>query len=38
VHGLVEKHCAKMKTLAPLIIDSNGMTGQLEITPYLNEN
>jgi radical SAM protein with 4Fe4S-binding SPASM domain len=38
VHGLVEKHCAKMKTLAPLIIESNNMTGMMEITPYLNEN
>jgi hypothetical protein len=38
VHGLVEKHCAKMKTLAPLIIESNNMTDMLEITPYLNEN
>jgi len=36
-HGLVEKHCSKMKTLAPLIIESNNMTGKLEPTPYVNE-
>jgi radical SAM protein with 4Fe4S-binding SPASM domain len=37
-HGLVETHCAKMKTLAPLIIESNNMTEVLDLTPYVNEN
>jgi radical SAM protein with 4Fe4S-binding SPASM domain len=37
-HGLVEKHCAKMKTLAPAIIESNNMTGVLDPTPYVNED
>lgn len=36
--GLVEHHCQKMKRLAPDIIEANGMTGQLEPTPYVNES
>lgn len=36
--GLVETHCAKMKTLAPKIIDINGLTGKVEPTPYVKEN
>lgn len=35
--GQVEKHCIKMKTLAPRIIELNGLTGLVEITPYVNE-
>lgn len=38
VHGLVERHCSKMKQLAPAIIEANGMTGILEPTPYENED
>lgn len=36
--GLVEQHCKKMKSLAPRIIDANGMTGLLEPTPYEDES
>lgn len=36
--GLVETHCQKMKALAPDIIEINGLTGQLEPTPYVNES
>lgn len=36
--GLVEKHCYKMKQLAPEIIEANGMTGQLIPTPYVDES
>jgi radical SAM protein with 4Fe4S-binding SPASM domain len=36
-HGMVEVHCAKMKTLAPAIIEANGMTGQLTPTEYVRE-
>ena len=36
--GLVERHCSKMKTLAPAIIEINGMTGVLEPTPYVDES
>jgi len=36
--GLVEQHCRKMKTLAPKIIEANGLTGQLIPTPYVNED
>jgi radical SAM protein with 4Fe4S-binding SPASM domain len=36
-YGLVEKHCVKMKALAPDIIESNNMSGVLEVTPYVNE-
>lgn len=36
-HDLVEEHCSKMKLLAPDIIESNGMTGILEPTPYVRE-
>lgn len=35
--GLTEAHCKKMKTLAPEIIEANGLTGRLELTPYVNE-
>lgn len=37
-NGLVERHCKKMKTLAPDIIEANGLTGKLVPTPYVNEN
>jgi radical SAM protein with 4Fe4S-binding SPASM domain len=36
-YNLVESHCSKMKMLAPAIIESNGMTGQLIPTEYVNE-
>ncbi|MGA1049500.1 MAG: hypothetical protein ACO3UU_15965, partial [Minisyncoccia bacterium] len=36
-HGLVEYHCSTMKKLAPDIIESNGLTGILEPTEYVNE-
>jgi radical SAM protein with 4Fe4S-binding SPASM domain len=36
-HGLVEYHCSTMKTLAKDIIESNGLTGILEPTEYVNE-
>lgn len=36
--GLVEYHCKKMKSLAPRIIEANGMTGILEPTPYVDES
>jgi radical SAM protein with 4Fe4S-binding SPASM domain len=36
-YNLVESHCSKMKMLAPAIIESNGMTGQLVPTEYVNE-
>ena len=36
-HNLVEYHCKKMKALAPSIIDSNGLLGQLEPTEYVKE-
>ena len=35
-HGLVEKHCKKMKTLAPSIIKANQM--ELDVTPYIDES
>lgn len=34
---LVEVHCSKMKTLAPKIIDLNGLTGKVSPTPYVKE-
>ena len=34
-YNLVEKHCYKMKSLAPDIIKSNGLS--LEVTPYIKE-
>lgn len=36
--GLTEYHCKKMKSLAPRIIEINGMTGLLEPTPYVDES
>lgn len=36
--GQVEYHCQKMKSLAPSIIEINGMTGLLEPTPYVDES
>jgi radical SAM protein with 4Fe4S-binding SPASM domain len=36
-HGMVETHCAKMKTLAADIIEANDMTGQLIPTEYIRE-
>lgn len=36
-YNLVEAHCSKMKTLAPLIIEANGMSDYLEPTPYVKE-
>ena len=37
-HNMVEAHCVKMKTLAPYIIEANGLTGKVDPTPYVNEN
>jgi radical SAM protein with 4Fe4S-binding SPASM domain len=37
-YNMVEEHCFKMKSLAPDIIESNGLTGLLEPTPYINEH
>lgn len=37
-NGLVERHCKKMKTLAADIIESNGLTGRLIPTEYVNEH
>lgn len=34
---LVETHCRKMKTIAPAIIELNGLTGVVEPTPYVQE-
>jgi radical SAM protein with 4Fe4S-binding SPASM domain len=36
-HNMVEQHCSLMKTLAPDIIEANGLTGILEPTAYVNE-
>lgn len=36
--GLVETHCQHMKTLAPKLIEMNGLTGVLEPTPYVDES
>lgn len=36
--GLTEDHCRKMKSLAPKIIEINGMTGLLEPTEYVDES
>lgn len=36
-HDMVEEHCFKMKSLAADIIESNGLTGILEPTPYVKE-
>lgn len=36
--GLVEHHCKKMKSLAPRIIELNGLTGSLIPTPYEDES
>ena len=36
-YNLVEQHCITMKRLAPKIIESNGLTGILEPTPYVRE-
>lgn len=35
-HNLVEVHCAKMKAIAPSIIEANGLL--LEVTDYVNES
>lgn len=35
--GLVEEHCSKMKQIAPKIIDINGLTGKVKVTPYVKE-
>jgi radical SAM protein with 4Fe4S-binding SPASM domain len=35
-HNLVESHCIKMKKLAPLILESNNLTG-VEVTQYVDE-
>jgi radical SAM protein with 4Fe4S-binding SPASM domain len=37
-YNLVEQHCSKMKMLALDIIESNGLTGILKPTPYINES
>ena len=34
-HSLVETHCKKMKTLAPAILEANGL--DVEVTEYVNE-
>lgn len=36
-HSMVEAHCQQMKTLAPSIIEANGMTDSLEPTEYVKE-
>ena len=36
-YNLVEAHCVKMKTLAPAIIEANGITGQVVPTEYIKE-
>jgi radical SAM protein with 4Fe4S-binding SPASM domain len=36
-YNLVERHCSKMKTLAPHIIEANGMTGLVTPTEYVQE-
>lgn len=36
--GLVEHHCKTMKSIAPTIIEINGMTGHLVPTPYIDES
>lgn len=36
--GLVEYHCKTMKELAPRIIEINGMTNHLTVTPYIDES
>lgn len=36
-HNMVEVHCVKMKTLAPLIIEANELTGKVDLTPYIKE-
>lgn len=36
-HEMVEAHCQKMKTLAPSIIEANGMTGLMIPTEYIRE-
>lgn len=36
--GRVETHCRGMKALAEELIEVNGMTGQLEPTPYVDES
>lgn len=35
-HGIVEEHCKIMKSLAPDIIEANGLN--LEVTPYVDES
>lgn len=36
--GLVEHHCRTMKSIAPDIIEMNGLTGIVEPTPYVDES
>ena len=36
-YNLVEDHCFRMKSLANDIIEANGLTGELESTPYVRE-
>jgi radical SAM protein with 4Fe4S-binding SPASM domain len=36
-HSMVETHCSKMKTLASDIIEANGLTDVLTVTPYIRE-
>lgn len=36
--GLTEHHCRKMKSLAPRIIEINGLKGLVEPTPYIDES
>lgn len=35
LHNMIEDHCKLMKTLAPSIIEANGLN--LEVTPYVDE-
>jgi radical SAM protein with 4Fe4S-binding SPASM domain len=36
-YKLVEDHCHRMKQLAPDIIEANGLTNELQPTPYVQE-
>jgi hypothetical protein len=36
-YELVEDHCYRMKQLAPDIIEANGLTNELQPTPYVRE-
>jgi hypothetical protein len=36
-HNMVEQHCSLMKTLAPKIIEANGLSDILTPTEYVRE-